>query len=199
MIILLFYQPVLMEVSYFYVLGLPKEGNVEELERVWTAMKGHGEALQPVTLLISLIHTIQEAYDLAHAWKLSNDEKRLGVFVVQHREKAYKATTPIKYYQDLLVDGTYLRSVIELLNYCDKVGMAKDLERWQVPKLPVNGKDLKDAGFHPGTEMGSILRLLKTKWKESYFTASKEELIEIARKTRTKQEEIHVETSKPKT
>ena len=179
------------------LLGLPKDGNVGELQKVWTSMKEHGETLQPVTLLMSLIHTVQEAYDLAHAWKLSNDEKRLGVFVVQHRDKAYKAATPIKYYQDLLVDGSYLNSVTELLNYCDKVGMAEELKRWQVPKLPANGKDLKEVGFHPGTEMGSILRLLKIKWKESCFTLSKEELIEIATKTRIKQGEIESTKHRP--
>ena len=178
-------------------LGLPKDGNVGELQRVWTSMKEHGETLQPVTLLMTLIHTVQEAYDLAHAWKLSNDEKRLGVFVVQHRDKAYKVATPMKYYQDLLVDGSYLSSVTELLNYCDKVGMAEELKRWQVPKLPANGKDLKEVGFHPGTEMGSILRLLKIKWKESCFTLNKEELIEIATKTRIKQGEIESTKHKP--
>lgn len=177
------------------LLGLPRDGSVKELEQVWTTMIRHGETLQPVSLLMCLIQTVQEAYDLAHTWKLSNDEKRLGVFVVQHRHVAYKTTTSLKYYQDLVVDGSPSNSVFELLHYCDKSDMAEELKKWEVPKLPVNGKDLKGAGFQPGCELGSILRLLKTKWKESTFTLNKEELLELGVKTKMKQEESKTSTS----
>ena len=152
-------------------------------------MRSHGHTLQSECLLVSLVHSVQEAYDLAHAWKLSNDEKRLGAFIVEHRDQAFKPDTPLKTFQDLIVDGALVRSVVELLYYCDRVDMAKEIEKWKVPKLPVNGHDLKVAGFKAGTQMGSLLRLLKTKWKESYFTLGKEELLVIASKAKLKLEE----------
>ena len=171
-------------------VGLPADGCIAELERVWTTMYGHGHRLQPATLLMSLTHSVQEAYDLARAWKLSNNEKRLGVFVVQHKDTAYTPETPIKFYQDLLVDGAPTDSVLELLYYCGHVGVAKELEKWKVPKLPVNGKDLKAAGFQVGPGIGRLLKMLHVKWKESYFTLTKEELMAAAEKTKRRQETL---------
>ena len=166
---------------------------------MWSAMRSHGRTLQPVSLLVTLIHTAQEAHDLAIAWKLSNDEKRLGTFIAQHRKKSYLSDTPIKYYLDLLVDGAWPKSVVELLWYCGNSKMANEVAKWleNMPKLPVTGKDLKGIGVGQGPEMGGILKLIKTKWKESYFTLNREELLELAQKTRTKQvEEVAKTTSK---
>ena len=157
-----------------------------ELDRVWSAMRVHQHPLQPVSLLMTLIHTVQEAYDLAHQWKLSNNEKRLGAFVVQHRDKAYHPDTSIKYYQDLLVDRAPLSSITELLYYCGHVDTAREIAEWRVPKFPVNGKDLQLAGVSAGPELGRILKLLQEKWKESYFTLSKEELMDFVVKTQAK-------------
>ena len=169
--------------KHLFTPGLPAGGNTAELKRVWTTIQGHGHSLQPVSLLMSLAHSVQEAYDLAHTWKLSNSEKRLGVFVVQHRDTAYAPDTPIKFYQDLLVDGGPLDSTLELLYYCGNVSMAKEIEEWRIPKLPVTGKDLKLAGFPAGPGMGRLLRQLHVRWKESYFTLGKEELMTVAQKT----------------
>ena len=151
-------------------------------------MQGHHYTLQPVTLLVTLVHTVQEAYDLSHSWKLSNNEKRLGGFVAQHREHGYSPDTPLKFYQDLLVDGSPLYCVVELLHYCGRGKTAEELGRWKVPRLPVSGKDLKEAGFKVGPEFGRLLRTLHSRWKESYFTLSREELLEAAVRMRDRQE-----------
>ncbi len=155
---------------------------MSELRRAWAATCGCGHNPRPEVLLMSLVNTIQESYDLSHTWKLSNDEKRLGKFIVEHREMASNHTTLIKTFQDLIVDGALARSVVELLHYCDRHTLAEEVEKWKVPKIPVNGHDLKMAGFKTGTKMGELLKLLKTQWKESCFTLGKEELLEIASK-----------------
>jgi len=180
----------LLPVFCHHHVGLPAGGNVAELEQVWTTMRDHGHRLQPATLLMSLTHSVQEAYHLARTWKLSNNEKRLGVFVVQHRNTAYNSGTPIKFYQDLLVDGAPIDSVLELLYYCGRVDVATELEIWKVPKLPVNGKDLKMTGFQAGPGMGRLLKVLHVKWKESYFTLSREELMAVAEKMKGRHETL---------
>lgn len=183
--------------KFLCCVGLPSNGNLDELEKVWSAMRSHGQTLQPVSLLVTLIHTTQEAHDLAITWKLSNDEKRLATFIAQHRKKSYLADTPVKYYLDLLVDGAWPKSVVELLWYCGNSEMANEVAKWleNVPKLPVTGKDLKAIGVAQGPEMGGLLNLLKNKWKESYFTLNREELLELAQKTRTKQMEEAAKTT----
>lgn len=170
---------------------------MDELKKVWSAMRSHGQTLQPVSLLVTLIHTTQEAHDLAIAWKLSNDEKRLATFIATHRKKSYLADTPIKYYLDLLVDGAWAKSVVELLWYCGNVDAANEVIKWleNLPKLPVTGKDLKGIGVSQGPEVGSLLKLLKDKWKESYFAMNKEELLELAERTRMKQAEETARTT----
>ena len=164
--------------------GLPKDGGIKELERVWQTMKSTGCSLQPVSLLVSLIHTVEEAYDLAHRWKLSNNEKRLGVFIVAHRGDAYKADVPSKVWQDFLVDGVPPSTVLELLLYCGRGEMADEMQQWRVPKFPVSGTDLKAMEFQPGPLIGSVLRELRDRWKESYFTLDHDELMQFAMKER---------------
>ena len=182
----------------YIIIGLPPNGNLDELKKVWSAMRSHGQTLQPVSLLVTLIHTTQEAHDLAIAWKLSNDEKRLATFIATHRKKSYLADTPIKYYLDLLVDGAWAKSVVELLWYCGNVDAANEVIKWleNLPKLPITGKDLKGIGVSQGPEVGSLLKLLKDKWKESYFAMNKEELLELAERTRMKQAEETARTTK---
>ena len=46
-----------------------------------------------------------------------------------------------------------------------------------------------------GPEMGGLLKLLKDKWKDSYFTMNKEELLDLAQRTKVKQAEETVRTS----
>ena len=145
------------------------------------AMQARGATLQPVSLLVTLIHTVQEAYDLAHKWKLSNSEKRLGVFVVEHRALGYSPELQIKTCQDFLIDGVPCSSVVEMLHYCDRPGLARDLLHWKVPKFPVNGRDLQSAGYKPGPALGKAMRQLQEKWKESYYTLSREDLLQTAK------------------
>ena len=134
--------------------------------------------LQPVSVLVSLTHTSQEAEELGRRWKLSNTERKLGIFVAEQREKGYQ-DTPLKYYQDLLVDGVSLEHITEVLRYCGRVEQASELERWSVPIFPLNGKHLAAVGLTAGPQMGRVLKMAKEKWKDSFYTLNKEELLEM--------------------
>eukprot|EP00731_Ephydatia_muelleri_P035807 Em0162g13a len=92
----------------FHYKGLPDPGWLEELEKVWKSMTDGCYQLKPVSLLVALVPTVDKTYRLAEAWKLSNSEKGLGVFLVQHRTVAYYLDTSFKYFQDLVVDSTPL-------------------------------------------------------------------------------------------
>ena len=167
-------------VCVYFFAGLPDEGNLNEFERVWTAMKRRGDSLKSVSLLMSLVHSVEESYLLAHNWKLSNNDKRLGVFVVENRALGYKSDLKIKTFQDFLVDGIPCSSVVEVLYYCDRPDIASQLQQWKVPIFPVSGKDLQSAGFKPGRDMGKMIKQLRDKWKESYFTLTRQDLLEVA-------------------
>jgi len=50
-------------------------------------------------------------------------------------------------------------------------------ERWDLPRFPVNGHDMKGAGFAAGLEMGQALKRLEDWWAASDFKPSKDELL----------------------
>ena len=51
-------------------------------------------------------------------------------------------------------------------------------KHWPIPKLPVSGKDLMQAGVASGPQMGEMLRSLEDWWVASDFTPTREELLE---------------------
>lgn len=51
-------------------------------------------------------------------------------------------------------------------------------EHWDIPVLPVSGRDLIAAGMTPGPDMGATLRKLEDWWVASDFTPTKQDLLE---------------------
>lgn len=176
------YAPELLKLMYELgvakYISLPDDGNLHELSIVWNRMYNQ-YYLEPVSLLVTLVHSTKEAEELARKWKLSNAERLLGMFVTTYRDTCYKGT-PLKYFQDLLVDGNLIEHVTEVLKYCGRIHEADEIRNWNVPQLPLTGKDLKIAGVKAGPDMGKILKLSKEEWKESFYSMSKEELLEVA-------------------
>ena len=157
-------------------IGLPPNNdNLHELRRVWEAMHDHYQ-LEPVCLLVALLRSGDEAEHFSRQWKLSNAERKLGIFVANEREKCYEGVS-LKYYQDLLVDGELKMHVLELLKYCNRFTESTELEKWPAPQCPVNGRDLLTAGVPSGVSVGNTLKEMRKKWKESYYSMTKEELL----------------------
>ena len=161
-------------------IGLPDNLNHNELHTVWE--RSRQLPVHPVTMLTSLLDSVDTTWEMMLRWKYSNNETKMAKFVATHRDKSKDPSTTIKYFQDLLVDRIPLETVIEVLHYAGLGEMATQLQRWQVPICPINGGHLKKVGIKPGPQFGKILKELTEKWKESYFTLSEEELIQIALK-----------------
>lgn len=52
---------------------------------------------------------------------------------------------------------------------------------YQRPVLPVSGRDLVEAGFEPGPELGEVLGALEDAWIESGFVLDTDALVKLAR------------------
>lgn len=137
--------------------------------------------LDSASLLISLVKTSIEADKLGRDWKLSNAERKLGIFVTEERSNCYSGA-PLKYYQDMLVDGTVIDHIVEVLLYCGRTDDAKVLQDWTIPVFPLTGKHLLAEGITTGPHIGRIIRAMKDKWKDSFYLLTLEELIEMALK-----------------
>ena len=141
--------------------------------------------LQPVSMLVTLTRSLDDAVRLMSLWKICKKDMELGSFIVDHRRKVLSEHTELKYFQDLLVDGSRSENVMQLLHYCDRLEYVGQLKEWVVPKIPLTGKHLINAGIKPGSEIGRLLRLAKDKWKESYYAMNTEELIHYVNSIRT--------------
>ena len=159
---------------------MPDNVDHNELSMVWE--RSRSLPVHPVTVLTSLLDTVETTWTLMQRWRFSNNETRLAKFVATHRGKAKDPTVTIKYFQDLLVDRKPLELVTEVLHYAGHGEMSKQLQQWQIPSCPINGGHLKKVGINPGPQFGRVLKELTEKWKESYFTLTADELIEEALK-----------------
>ena len=86
--------------------------------------------------------------------------------------------TAIGYFQKFLVDKIDLEWVLELAQYCNKVEYISSLKHWDVPVMPVTGRDLIAARIENGPRLGMVLKLLRVIWVESGYEMGKGELME---------------------
>ncbi len=135
------------------------------------------DPLKPASLLSSLTRSASEFDNLATALKMSNRERDIGVFLTTHRQTAYDPSTDVKIFKDMLVEKTDRELVLELCRYCGRFDFFGTLERWEVPVVPVSGKDLLAAGMKSNPKLGLVLKSLRRAWMESGYCLSKEELI----------------------
>lgn len=179
--------PMLFINIYFIVIlfeGLPKynEDNMKEFARAWKESRTHH--LQPASLLCALVNTANEAESLARELKLSNVERNLGKFVTEHR-KPKSHEHPLKPYQDMLVSSPSITSketlrghIVELLHYQGRHQLGEEITTWIIPQFPLTGDQLKKYGLKPGPEFGRTLGHLKQMWKDSYYVANEQDLLD---------------------
>ncbi|XP_063933407.1 CCA tRNA nucleotidyltransferase 1, mitochondrial-like [Zophobas morio] len=140
----------------------------------------------PVSLLVSLLETSEDFLCVHRRWNLSNNEKNLGLFILQHRdafkdflfeEKNKLSRRRFKYATDLLVDKVKLLFVHELLLYWGDPESAQVLIDFEIPDFPVSGNDVIACGIPRGKLVGATLQKLRTYWKESFYSFTKKELL----------------------
>ena len=83
-------------------------------------------------------------------------------------------------YIDAKLKSSYVRKYIaEVMKYRGEVNLLEEWVLWEPPVFPIGGKDLKEYGCAPGKTFSIVLDILKNRWKESNFTMSKENLLEL--------------------
>ena len=122
--------------------------------------------------IISLARIVDND-SIAKTWKLSKDEHTTLLTLVKNKDK----TLTQKSAADLLVDGKNKDIISKLAELQDNKELVKYIQTFQMPTFPINGNDLMVLGISRGPEMGQVLQSLKTKWKQSNFTATKDELL----------------------
>ena len=114
---------------------------------------------------------------------MSKNEHRFGVFIINHREDDF-GDNALHYCQDLMCDLSGKESktkekIMELLKYRGYFDVLEQFKEWDLPKFPVNGITLLEAGVPKGPSLSVALKGLRKKWKESRFTFTEQELIKF--------------------
>ncbi|KAJ8259816.1 hypothetical protein GJAV_G00173830 [Gymnothorax javanicus] len=172
---------IIYELGLAQYMGLPVEGNVAELTRVWQQSRGWSP--KPVTLLSALFRGTADVDKLDLRLKISREEKSLGLFLVKHRRELIKSEDEpdsLKPYTDFIIDSREpdaQSKVCELLKYQGEMRLLPLMQKWAIPRFPVSGHDLRRMGITSGKEIGIILQNLRDVWKESRYQMGKEELL----------------------
>jgi len=160
-------------------IGLPTNPNLPELRKVWS----RNSKLEAPTLLASLLTDQTDGLGLHSRLKLSGLERDLMLFVIQHRLETRESDHILRHYQWLAVDSKFKTAdtrlyIDQVLKYRGELDLASQFSGWEIPRFPVTGNHLKEAGCPPGKIMSVVLDLLKQQWKESDFQMGMEILVE---------------------
>ncbi|XP_037819873.1 CCA tRNA nucleotidyltransferase 1, mitochondrial [Lucilia sericata] len=159
--------------------GLPQEVNLEEFKRLSQALKIFEKPHYPILILISLLHSVEDAMKLHERLKLSAYERDLALFITQQRDKVDVDYKTLNDYQILCLQPYAKREFVEeLLKYKNKKDLYNSLKSWNMPKFPLNGNHLREKGCAANKKMGLILNQLKLIWAESDFQLTAEELLD---------------------
>jgi len=112
--------------------------------------------------------------DLALKWKLSKDEHTTLLTLVNNKDK--KLTQ--KAAEDLLVDGKNKEILAKLAVLQGDPELSNYILNFNPPVFPVTGNDLIAMGYKSGPELGQTLNKVKSAWKQSNFTANKDDLLQ---------------------
>lgn len=86
-------------------LGLPPEGNVEEMKQVWNCAQSLSP--KPMTILSALFRSMDDVDKLDLRLRISKEEKTLGLFLVKQRRDLVKDQDdddPLRPYTDFIID-----------------------------------------------------------------------------------------------
>lgn len=163
-------------------IGLPEDPNTEELMRVWRQSETRGVRLLPMALLVALLRSEEEVLKLHGRLKLSCVERDLGLFIVQNRNLEQDDARPLRPYQWLAVDSRAKAAdtrtfISQLMLYRGEAELLAPFQEWEVPRFPVKGDQLKEAGCPPGRLMSVVIARLRALWKEGDFLTPVEELV----------------------
>ncbi|CAH0594295.1 unnamed protein product [Chrysodeixis includens] len=162
-------------------MGLPSNPNIEELGRVMK--RAEHLNLHPMSYLAALLTDLDQVTDLHSRLKFSSYDRDLAYFLVEHRGDKV-AARPLLPYEKLVLNTKIkqrdaIEYVKEVLKYRGDENLLEQFNKWEVPRFPISGKMLKDAGVPPGRMYGPIISKIKDMWIDNEYKQSEEELVKI--------------------
>ncbi|XP_076463841.1 CCA tRNA nucleotidyltransferase 1, mitochondrial-like [Babylonia areolata] len=161
-------------------IGLTGQVNKEEYLRVCEASTKLNPL--PITFMTALLCSEDEVYTLNKRLKMSNEEVKTALFILQHRNDP-RPSPPLRYCMDLHNDTVAKEKkikdrIMELLRYQGESSLLEEFQAWTPPRFPITGYDLFAHKVPKGPVFAKTLNDLRQLWKESSYQMSKEELVD---------------------
>jgi tRNA nucleotidyltransferase (CCA-adding enzyme) len=146
----------------------------DEVDWIHLAQEVSDITRNPVTLMVAFYN--EEAEQILRKWKASGAEIRLAENL-RWGTSSRKAVSP---FYAMAVLGWTREDALELaaITQMDAFERAV-LAEWSVPTFPVSGNDLIAGGLTPGPEFSRRIGIMKNRWADTGYTASKQELLDM--------------------
>lgn len=171
---------VMYKIGLLKYIGFPSECNLEVFENKFKSTKHLN--VNHMTFVSGLLKYIKDVETLEKRVKFSKKEREIAAFILLFKDSV-PATEPdkLKCYKDIIVDNVSKipgakEHVQELLIYKGDFVTLQAIMDWQVPKFPLSGKLLIQAGVPKGKNIGYYMNFAKEEWKKSNFTFDSDEL-----------------------
>lgn len=115
---------------------------------------------EAITVLCHLLKNEYSFMEVLKRYKLSNDEKRLGIFILANSASRLRE----EWKRMLIIDQQSKSHLYELALYLHDAALANEIQAYTPPVFPVTGDDLIKKGFQPGPELGQELKRQKEQW-----------------------------------
>lgn len=120
---------------------------------------------EPTTVLCHLIRSGSSFLAISKSFKLSNHEKKLGIFVKSTAGLSdFSIDNENDWKKALVIDGTDRNHLIQLALYEHKPNIAQAIKNYTIPEFSLTGNDLIKQGYKPGPELGKELQRKKIEW-----------------------------------
>lgn len=174
----------LLECGTNEYIGIPKQIDVDNFQIVYQRALANNITLKPISLIISMLRDECEVMTLHKRLKLSNSERDLAFFLIQHREPKLCMDNPLRPYQSLVfVQSTnkhnvYREYIKEVLKYLGAMQLLDEFEKWVIPRFPISGESLRKYDVERPKTYGYIINRLKQIWVTEDFKLTTEQLMQ---------------------
>lgn len=150
------------------VLSQMKRANVLDVigiddDNFGAAEKTSSLNAEAITVVCHLVKNEYSLLNLIKRYKMSNDEKKTGMFVISNSDSNLEQ----EWKRMLILDQFAKEHLVQLALFKHNPNLATTIQKYEIPQFPTTGDDLIKQGFKPGPELGQELRKRKEEWFNS--------------------------------
>lgn len=130
----------------------------------------------PLHAIAALLNNIEELDALRARLKFDTNSYNILAFIIKNRNTDLTIDSVKEKIANGVSPDLLMQQAVYSINW-DAQEVLKKMKENPLPKFPINGNDVKQAGVQAGPSIGHALDALRDHWIKSGFTATREELL----------------------